>query len=390
MSSTLIQNVRVIGLEEISSPTDVLIKNGKIVAIGSKLRGDDVIDGGGNYLAPGFIDLHIHGSAEFLADDGPEAYTKLCKLLPKFGCTGFLPTLCPRPAGEDAEYLASVADIKSEGAEILGIHLEGPFLTLTGALPKEALGEACIDRVNALIKAGGGKKIFFSIAPDFEGIEKLLPTMVAAAGNAFITHNRANTAQAMKAVELGATHGTHFYDVFPIPEETDPGVRPCGSVEVLLADPRCTVDFILDGEHVEPVAVKLALACKGPGGVCLITDANIGASLPPGKYKFMDEELEFAYPGAPARGAEGSSYPGSLAGSGLTMITAVRNAIKMLDVSLPVAVRMASANPAGVIGAADHKGQIAEGFDADVVLLDENLEVLQTIVAGKTVYKTIE
>lgn len=387
MSSTLIKNVKVIGLEEISLPTDVLLEDGKIAAVDCELCGDNVIDGEGNYLAPGFVDLHIHGSAEYLADDGPESYASLCELLPQFGVTSFLPTLCPRPLGQDAEYLSSISGIKSKGAQVLGIHLEGPFLTLTGSLPKEAIGKASVDRVKALIKAGNGKKIFFSIAPDFEGIEKLLPIMVAAAGNAFVTHNRADVDQAKRAVELGATHGTHFYDVFPVPEEIEPGVRPCGSVEVLLSEPSCTVDFILDGEHVDPVAVKMALACKGPGGVCLITDANVGASLPPGRYAFMGQEVEFAYLGAPARGTANSTQPGALSGSGLTMITAVRNAIKMLDVSLPLAVRMASANPAAVVGGGKRKGQIAKGFDADVVLLNENLEILRTIVAGKSVYE---
>jgi len=175
--------------------------------------------------------------------------------------------------------------------------------------------------------------------------------------------------------------------VFPYPGEIEPGVRSCGAVEVILADERVSVDFILDGEHVDPMAVKMALQCKGPDKVCLITDANIGAGSKPGKYMVGEAEVEFAYPGGPARMTENSSYPGNLAGSGLTMDLAVRNAIKMLDVDLPLAIKMVSSNPAKVLGVDRSKGQIKAGFDADLVLLNSSLEVEQTFVAGKCCYK---
>jgi N-acetylglucosamine-6-phosphate deacetylase len=367
---------------------DVLFDGGCIKKIGPAINehADEVINGNGNYLAPGFIDLHIHGLRRWLIDNGPADLLEICKTLPEFGVTGFLPTVCPRPKGQDAKCLAELAEVNSPATEILGFHLEGPFLTLTGALPKDALGAVDLDRVKALISAAGKHRAIFSIAPDFTDIEKILPTMVAAAGVAFITHNRANAAQAQRAVDLGARHGTHFYDVFPIPEVTEPGVRPCGSVEVLLSDERASVDFILDGEHVEPIAVKLALVCKSPDRVCLITDSNIGTALPPGRYGFMGSEVDFAYEGAPARLTEKTEHPGCLAGSGLTMIQAVRNAIKMLGLPLHMAVRMASANPAQTLGLSAHKGQLAESFDADAVLLDKDLKVLATFVAGKKVF----
>jgi N-acetylglucosamine-6-phosphate deacetylase len=180
-------------------------------------------------------------------------------------------------------------------------------------------------------------------------------------------------------------HATHFYDVFPTPPVTEPGVRPSGAVEAILADSRVTVDFILDGEHVDPYVIKMAIACKGLDHVCLITDANKGAGLPPGRYHTIGYEVEFRYPGAPARGTENAPYPGSLAGSGLTMDQGLRNSVNRLDVDLVQAVRMVSSNPTNVLKLKT-KGIIKEGYDADLVLLDKTLNVLSTWIGGKNYF----
>lgn len=213
-----------------------------------------------------------------------------------------------------------------------------------------------------------------------------MPVMAAGDTPVFITHTRANVKQTQLAIEAGASHATHFYDVFPCPDEIDPGVRPCGVVEAVLADERVSVDFIVDGEHVDPVAVKMALQCKGPDKVCLITDANIGAGNPPGVYQFGDEKVEFKYQGGPARMTADSAVPGGLAGSGLTMDLAVKNTVEMVGLDLPLAVKMASDNPARVLGL-KNTGKIKVGYDADIVLLDEGLKVTYTLIAGKIYYR---
>ncbi len=182
---------------------------------------------------------------------------------------------------------------------------------------------------------------------------------------------------------MGARHATHFYDVFPCPEVTEPGVRPCGAVEAILADERVSVDFILDGVHVDPVAVRMALKCK-PENVCLITDANVGAGLEPGRFTFGNSgEIEFAYKGAPARSVEGKY----LAGSGLTMDQALRNAMKWLHLDLPEAIRLLTYNPAKVLGLNNKKGLLAPGYDADFIVLDNELEIIQTWINGKCFFK---
>jgi len=392
MSRLLIKNASLVQLDTISGKRSVLCENGKIVRIFSsseEMDGDfETIDARGNFLAPGFIDLHIHGNQTNLLDNGTEALKAICKILPQYGVTSFLPTLCPRPKGEDAEFLASLALVKTRGTQILGFHLEGPFLTLTGALPKEALGQADPERLKALISAAAPYRTIFSVAPDFESILDLIPIMAHGDTPVFMTHTAANVRQTQEAINAGVRHATHFYDVFPAPEEDDPGVRQAGVIEAVLADPRVSVDFILDGEHVDPIVVKMALQCKGPDRVCLITDANIGAGSPAGRYNFGGHyHVIFARAGGPARIAEDGPDPGNLSGSGLTMDLAVRNAIEMLDVDLPLAVRMASANPARVVGVDSAKGQIKEGYDADFVLLDTDLKVTHTWIGAKLCYE---
>jgi N-acetylglucosamine-6-phosphate deacetylase len=265
----------------------------------------------------------------------------------------------------------------------LGFHLEGPFLSFTGALPPEAIGKADKKRVLDLIEAAKPYPAIFSISPDFKDIETIIPLMKANGPAVFMTHTAANVEQTLRAIELGACHATHFYDVFYAPKESDPGVRPCGAVEAILADRQVSVDFILDGEHVDPVAVKMAIACKGSEKVCLISDASPGGGAKPGVYDFVGTKVKISYPGGPARMVSGNS----LAGSGLTMDIAVKNAIKLLGLDIAAAVKMASTNPAKVLKIENQKGQIMKGCDADLVLLDKDMNVQKTWVNGICEYE---
>ncbi|WP_085535183.1 N-acetylglucosamine-6-phosphate deacetylase [Massilibacteroides vaginae] len=363
------------------------IENGKVKAITTTKPIGDVIDLGEVYIVPGFIDLHIHGIHYSLVDNGVADLEKICKILPQYGVTGFLPTVAPRSKGEDVLFLSQLAKANIEGAKILGFHLEGPFLKITGSLTSDAISSAETARVENLMEAAKPYKAIFSISPDVEGIIKLIPLMAQNNTPVFITHTAANVEQTQKAINAGARHATHFYDVFPCPPVTEPGVRPCGAVEAILADERVSVDFILDGVHVDPVAVKMALKCKpeATGKVCLITDANVGAGLEPGRFVFGNSgEIEFAYKGAPARSVNGHT----LAGSGLTMDRALRNAIDWLGVDIVQASKLLSANPAKVIGLENTKGVLKKEYDADFVILNREYEVLQTWVNGQCYYKS--
>ncbi len=392
MSATkVIKNVRIACDDQLLEAASLEMEAGRIVAIhpeASTIPSDaEAIDGGGHLLAPGFIDLHIHGLHQYLVDEGPKPLAAIAATLPRYGVTGWLPTVAPRPTGQDSAFLKTLAEAAAvTGARVLGFHLEGPFLTLTGALPPEALGAADPDRVRALMDAAHPYPAVFSVAPDFKGIDKLIPLMRRRGAPVFMTHTKATVAETEAAIEAGARHATHFYDVFPTPPVTEPGVRPCGAVEAILADPRVSVDFILDGVHVDPVALRMALQCKGPDRVCLITDAMVGAGSAPGRHTFGRKDVIFEYPGAPARAIDERGKPGSLSGSGLTLNLAVRNAVEMARIPLPQALRMASSNPARVLGLSERKGRIAVGWDADLVLLDAQFQPLRTWVGGETVF----
>lgn len=364
----------------------LVLDGGKIADVTLEKPQCEIEDRSECYLLPGFIDMHIHGVHNFLVDDGPEALAGMCRTLPRYGVTGFLPTVSPSPMGQDSAYLKTLSATSPEGTHILGFHLEGPFLALTGAFNKDAIGGGGADRVNALIAAAKPYKCIFSISPDVDGIFDLIPIMAQDDTPVFMTHTAANVQQAQKAIELGARHCTHFYDVFPCPPVSEPGVRPSGIVEAVLADPRVSVDFILDGVHVDPIAVKMALVAKqsGPGSVCLITDANVGAGFQPGTYTFGNMgDICFDYPGAPARSVKDHT----LAGSGLTLDVALRNAVKLLGLDLVAASKLLSYNPAKVLHLEKQKGLLASGYDADIVVLDGNLEVQSTWVSGKEFYK---
>jgi N-acetylglucosamine-6-phosphate deacetylase len=246
-----------------------------------------------------------------------------------------------------------------------------------------------LKRVERLKKALGSWKAVFGVSPEIKDICSLIPVMIEGSFPAFITHTKATFEETEKAIEAGARHATHFYNVFHYIGDREGGVRGVGTVEAVMAHPEVSVDFILDGVHVHPGAVKMALACKGTDKVCLITDSNLNAGYKPGVYSSIGgTEIIMEYPGGPAREYFGpGEKPGGLTGSGLTMDLAVKNAVRLLGLPLEKAVDMASVNPAKVLGLENSLGKIKKGYRADFSLLDNEYSVLACYIAGKVHYK---
>jgi N-acetylglucosamine-6-phosphate deacetylase len=394
MTTLAIENVQVLQPGEGIVADSVVVQDGRIAGVGSSptpLPAPDVhVDGEGCLLTPGLLDVQTHGIHEFVYEKDPESLLAGLNCLAPYGTTGVLPTLyscMKRDRLDGVRDLAAVLD-RADRVSVPGFHLEGPFLALTGAGADTEPGD--VGYLEELLAAAAYRVAAMSISPEVPNIRPVIERLVERGVKPFVTHTRAGVTETQAAVDAGATHATHFYDVFPVPDEREPGVRPVGAVEVFLADPRCTVDFICDGVHVHPIAIQAALAAKGAEGVALITDSNIGAGLPAGVY-----ETPWGYPiqVSPENAARihDPRHPlnGALAGSALTMDAGIRNLSRWLDVPAAGVWAMGTRTPARILGLTN-KGVIAIGADADLVLWDEDLRARRTWIGGRCVFERTE
>ena len=345
------------------------------------------IDAGGKRLTPGLIDVHTHGIHHFNYDRGVDDLRAAAAVLGRYGTTTVIPTVVPKMTDEMWKVLPELAAALPDVEEVSmpGLHLEGPFVAIAGAACATLDGD--LGLLRELLDACAGRVTVMSVAPEMKNIIPVIEHLRAAGVVPFITHTRANVEQTQAAIDAGARHATHFYDVFPVPEETDPGVRPVGAVETLLAHPDATCDFICDGIHVHPMAVRAAIAAKGIGGVVLITDASFGAGLGPGVYETPWGYPVEAKPGnAPRIADPAHPFFGALAGSALTMNQGIANLLRWLDRPQEEVWMMGTSNPARVLGLTD-RGGLQPGMRADLVLWeeDENLIPGSVWVAGKRI-----
>lgn len=390
MSDFLIDNVQVLGSNAIT-PGSVLVRNGRVEAVNpaphtlpSQVRR---IAGGGKLLTPGLIDVHTHGVRQYQYATSPESLIAATENLGQYGTTTTLPTLLPNPAPDllsNLEKLAGALE-KVTKASIPGFHLEGPFVTVAGAACAKLPGD--VGLVNELFAACKGRITSMSLAPDAPNIIPVIEALREKNITVFMTHTRASAEQTQAAIDAGASHATHFYDVFPLPAETEPGVRPTGAVEAILANESVSVDFICDGVHVHPMAIRCALAAKTYRGVVLITDSNVGAGQPAGEYPTPWGYSVRVRPGDAARIImPGDALNNCLAGSVLTMDLGIRNLMQWLKIPPYQIWAMGTANPARLLGL-KKKGMIEAGADADLVLWDDSLHAAKTWVGGQLVYE---
>jgi N-acetylglucosamine-6-phosphate deacetylase len=389
--TTLIENARLVFPGCAIQTGSLAMRGGTITFVGDAgerpPEWDEGIDADGSLLTPGLIDLHTHGIERFRYDGGPEEVLEATSCLGKYGCTSVLPTLLGRRDAEFVEYVSAVSRVLSDVSSVAvpGLHVEGPFMARIGVACPTVAGD--VGFVRELLAAGEGRVRVMSLSPEVAGIVPVIELLVREGVLPFITHTGASVAETQRALDAGACHATHFYDVFYAPPETDLGVRPVGCVEAILADPRATVDFICDGVHVDPVAVRMGLLCKGWQNVVLITDSNIGAGLPAGEYDTPWGFRIRVRPEEAARVLPPHELAGALAGSALTMNRGMANLHAWFgeEYASEQLWALATSNPARLIGQAS-KGVLQVGADADLVLWGEDFEPVVTWVGGRRVY----
>lgn len=384
--SYYLENVRIVDPDVSITTGNVLIENGKIAVIGDvdpdRISKCQRIAGQGRLLSPGLIDVHTHGILQYLYTTSRDEFLTACRELGRFGVTTFFPTIVPQVEPGWLEQLSEIAEAipAVRGVTVPGLHVEGPFLAIKGSAAPTLSGD--LKLLEQVISACRGRLSAMSVSPETPDIIPVIRELVRSETKVFLTHTRATAEQTDAAIEAGAIHATHFYDVFYSPEEKDPGVRPVGAVESILADRRISVDFICDGIHVHPAAIRAAVAAKGSQGVCLITDAVIGAGLPPAIYDTpWGFQVRVQAGDAPRHATEGY-----LAGSGLTMDQGMRNLLHWLDLPKHEIWAMGSTNPARLMGLTD-TGRMTVGADADLVLWEEDMQVAHTWSHGQTSYQ---
>ena len=374
------------------SPGTIIIDGEKVLAVGYPTEvpiptDTPVIDAASKIVVPGFIDTHTHGRDGSYFGEDLETSAELCRNIVSTGVTSLLPTLASLFLTQDTleiilsriEILRQVMKGSTEGAEILGIHMEGPCLssedTARGSQLVANLREPSVEELHQMVEVAEGAIRKISIAPELPGALDMIREMVKLNIVPCAAHSTATYEQAMESVQAGVCCATHaFNGMIPLHH------RKPGLLGAVLTCDGINAELIADGQHVSAVAMKILLRCKGVNGIHLITDNTSWAGMPNGTYEdgnrtIVKEDLRVYAVG------------GTLVGSVATMNFCVGNIVRSLGLSLAEAVQMASLNPAILIGVDDRKGNLEPGKDADLVMLDEELGVYMTIVKGAVVYQ---
>lgn len=338
----------------------------------------------GYLIAPGYIDAHTHGGNgyDFLSST-PDEIDAILAWLPATGVTSVVPTLATAPLEMLLQAIRNLVDAslrRPPGAEIIGIHLEGPYVSpeMRGAQAQDAIRPPSMDEAKKLLAAGNGLIRLVTLAPELPGAMDLISYLVEHDVIVSLGHTMASYEQVTQAAEAGLNRAAHLFNGM-----TSLHHRDLGAVGAVLTHDEIFAELIVDGVHLHPAAIRVALRSKGLDRVTLITDAIAAAGVGDGDFIGLGGQKITVANGA-AR-----LESGALAGSTLTMDQAVRNAVKLLGLSSEQAIKIATQTAAESLGFQTQatKGLIAPGKDADTVILDEDLRVLMTMVAGEVVYQ---
>ncbi|HEX2777770.1 MAG TPA: N-acetylglucosamine-6-phosphate deacetylase [Candidatus Acidoferrales bacterium] len=386
MTVTAIYASRILTPQEELLDTVIIVEGGRITAIGHR---DEVKipEGATDYVAsgmtvvPGFVDLHIHGAGGHdVMEATPAALDCITSTVARHGTTSILATTVTAPVDETCKSLEGIAQyIRSHeqqentglAAEILGIHLEGPFISKArrGVHPPDSIARPSVEILDKFRVASDGLIRILTVAPEIPGALELITAAVNNGIVAAIGHTDADYEQTRAAIQAGARHAVHFYNAMRPFSHRDPGV-----IGAILTEPDVTAEIIADGIHVAGPAIQVLLGTKGFDTVLLASDATAATGMRDGNFRLGN--IEVTVKDGVCRNSEGK-----LAGSTLTLDRALRY-IVALGVPLIDALRMATILPARRLGLAGKKGIIAIGADADLVVLTPDLRVAGVMTRG--------
>ena len=344
---------------------------------------DEIVDLENNLLAPGFIDLHLHGAVgRDTMEATAEAFRAICDYHASGGTTSLLLTTVTAPISEIVKVLQEVRKLKDRIAQVIGVHVEGPFISKAkpGAQKEEFIIEPADEPVDRLLHFSDVIKIM-TLAPEVRGalelIDRLREKNIRVSGG----HSDASDEQARNAFAHGMRQVTHTFNCMSSARRR--GIyRVAGLLEFALSEPQILCELIADGHHVLPTLMQMLYRAKSVEGICLVTDATAGAGLP-NESRFSLGGRECIVRDGVCLLADGSA----LAGSASRMIDLVRTMVQKVNVPLHHAIKMATENPARALGIEKTKGSFAIGTDADLVVISSEIEVLRTFLGGEEIFR---
>jgi N-acetylglucosamine-6-phosphate deacetylase len=367
-------------IETIEHPV-IIVEDGFIISVSSRASAQlpqnaRYVDLADSIITPGFIDIHVHGGAGHdVMQDGNDALATMERHFANHGVTSYCPTTVTAPleatfAALDRLALAEKAPRDGERAKPVGLHLEGPFISHAkrGVHPPENLIAPSVELFEKMWEAASGRVALMTVAPELPGATEMIKQAASKGVCISLGHSNATSSETEAGIAAGARHATHTFNAMLTLDHREPGV-----LGTVLADDRVSADLIADGVHVHPEMVSLFLRAKGEERAVLITDAISATGMGDGKFRLGNFEVKVK--------GDRCEYEGKLAGSVLTLDRAVRNVTEFSKWTLQQAVRLATLNPARVLGRNDI-GIIAPGTKADFTVLSRNGEVQRTIING--------
>ncbi|MGX5816562.1 N-acetylglucosamine-6-phosphate deacetylase [Chitinophaga lutea] len=387
-----ISNGRVITPYRIIPGGTVLVEGDRILAVSEYdiPSGDALeIDAGGRYVAPGFIDIHVHGGggSDFM-DGTVDAFLEVAQKHLQYGTTAMTPTTLSSDTAslmKAVELYEAALPRNKRGAAFVGLHLEGPYFAMNqrGAQdpryirpPQPEEYKAVLERTSSVVR--------WSAAPELPGALEFGRYLRDRGILPAVAHTDAIYEEMLEALECGYTHATHLYSAMSGVTRRN-AFRYAGAIESAFLMDEMTVEIIADGVHLPPALLKLVYKIKGADKTALITDAMRAAGMPPGESILgaLDNGLKVIVEDNVAKLPDRSSFAGSVA----TADQLVRNMIRLADVPLIDAVKMITSTPAAIMGIGDRKGALTAGKDADIVIFDEDIQMDTVIVGGEILYQ---